>query len=221
MQSFLQYRSFGRLLRNQIEHNRLRAGALNVTQDGSSSDLPAPAEPQSTDPSLTDKDLEKDLENASPRSGTEWTSPNSSGLPARERSPVEVDDDDPQTLRTIDTHQTTGTQLGISLTGIDVRSRTTNEGKELGKVFVVGYEGSNDPMNPHNWPFRTRVLATGNVGIIALVVGTAASIDSAVIPQASAYFGVSDVTEALATGIVSQTISANNLIYRFYTNRAL
>lgn len=39
--------------------------------------------------------------------------------------------------------------------------------------------------------------------MIALVVGLAASIDSAVIPNAAAEFGVSEIVEALATGLVS------------------
>lgn len=52
-----------------------------------------------------------------------------------------------------------GTNLGNTLTGIDVRSRTTQEGAG-GKVFVVGYEGNHDSMNPHNWGRTVRVRAT-------------------------------------------------------------
>lgn len=70
-------------------------------------------------------------------------------------------------------------------------------------MFVVGYEGNSDPLKPHNWPFWKRVLLTANVGLIALVVGLAAAIDSAALRQASADFGGSDVAETLATGLVS------------------
>lgn len=52
-----------------------------------------------------------------------------------------------------------GTAFGTTLTGIDVRDRGTEEAGD-GRVFVVGYEGENDMMNPHNWSFSTRLAAT-------------------------------------------------------------
>ena len=60
---------------------------------------------------------------------------------------------------TVPTGKSVGTALGTTLTGIDVRDRRTKEGG-AGKVFVVGYEGENDMMNPHNWSFLTRITAT-------------------------------------------------------------
>lgn len=72
------------------------------------------------------------------------------------------------------------------------------------KIFLVGFEGPQDPFNPRNWPLARRILCTLNVGVIALVVGTAAAIDSAVIPQAAVDFEVSEVIEALATGLVGK-----------------
>ena len=63
-------------------------------------------------------------------------------------------------VSTVTTQRTTGTALGITLTGINVRDRTTREGGEKGRVFVVGYEGEHDDMNPHNWSFATRLRAT-------------------------------------------------------------
>ena len=48
------------------------------------------------------------------------------------------------------TRRSEGTVLGISLTDINVRDRTTNEGKRGDQVFAVGYEGDNDLLNPHN-----------------------------------------------------------------------
>ncbi|EHK45901.1 hypothetical protein TRIATDRAFT_182617, partial [Trichoderma atroviride IMI 206040] len=65
----------------------------------------------------------------------------------------------------------------------------------------VSFEGPNDPLNPRNWSLTKRVFCTFNVGMIALVVGMAASIDSAVIARAAKDFGVSQVAEALATGL--------------------
>ena len=40
-----------------------------------------------------------------------------------------------------------------------------------------------------------------NIAFIGWIVGFASSIDSAALPQASAEFGVSEVTESLATGL--------------------
>ena len=42
-----------------------------------------------------------------------------------------------------------GTVMGTALTRIDIREWSTNDG-DNGKVFVVGYDGENDMMNPHN-----------------------------------------------------------------------
>ncbi|KAL7948549.1 major facilitator superfamily domain-containing protein [Trichoderma barbatum] len=91
-----------------------------------------------------------------------------------------------------------GTNLAVALTGISKREHPNASDKN---VFVVGFEGPNDPLNPRNWPLSRRIFCTLNVGIIALVVGMAASIDSAVIYRAAREFGVSDVAEALATGL--------------------
>jgi hypothetical protein len=198
MQSFLQYRRFGRHLQRQLERDRARSEKRNEDQNGTQS----PPATNEIDPPLIEeeieKDLERDLETGNPR--LELTLSNSSDSTAVYSSASESEDEEtsPNSLHGINT---TGTQLGVSLTGIDVRSRTTIEGKELGKVFVVGYEGEKDPLNPHNWPLRPKIIVTANIAAIAMIVGFASSIDSAAIPQASKEFGVSDVTEALATGL--------------------
>ncbi|KAF2102140.1 MFS general substrate transporter, partial [Rhizodiscina lignyota] len=69
------------------------------------------------------------------------------------------------------------------------------------QVFVVGYQGPDDPMNPHNWGYGIRIFATIMVAAVAFVVSVAASIDSTAVHEAAAEFGVSQVTESLATGI--------------------
>ncbi|KAF8851606.1 MFS general substrate transporter [Acephala macrosclerotiorum] len=78
-----------------------------------------------------------------------------------------------------------------------------NNGKSTQRetVFVVGYESPNDPMNPHNWSYTTRIFATILIAWIGFIVGFASSIDSAALTQASRDFGVSEVTESLATGL--------------------
>ena len=72
-----------------------------------------------------------------------------------EKSPTQI-----SRASTAATQRTMGTALGTTLTGIHVRDRTTREGGEKGRVFVVGYEGEQDNMNPHNWSFATRLRAT-------------------------------------------------------------
>ncbi|KAL8648830.1 MAG: hypothetical protein Q9226_005826 [Calogaya cf. arnoldii] len=99
-----------------------------------------------------------------------------------------------------------GTNLGTALTGISVRDRSTKEGRNDpnvpgSKVFVVGYEGDRDSLNPHNWSYGTRIWATVNIAFIGGIVGVASSVDSAALVQASEDFGVSEVVESLATGL--------------------
>jgi hypothetical protein len=100
------------------------------------------------------------------------------------------------------TSRSIGTRLGTALTGIDARERRTNEGgPEAGKAFVVGFEGEDDPLKPHNWSLMARIGATMLIASIGFVVGVASSIDSPATRQAAQEFGVSEVVEVLATGI--------------------
>lgn len=124
-----------------------------------------------------------------------------------EEEEEEQDDDDyelglnaRQTLSRTTTQQSVATRLGQVLTGIEVRRRTTREGGE-GNVFVVGYEGADDPNDPHNWSFLTRIGCTINIAAIGCVVGFASAVDSSFLPQAAKEFGVSEVVESLATAL--------------------
>ncbi|KAH6659476.1 major facilitator superfamily domain-containing protein [Truncatella angustata] len=86
------------------------------------------------------------------------------------------------------------------MTGIHVRRRNTREGGQ-GNVFVVGYEGDDDPLDPHNWSFATRIRCTFTVAGIGCVVGIASAIDSSAISETAAEFGVSEVAASLGTGL--------------------
>ncbi|KAK5459377.1 hypothetical protein LTS15_003505 [Exophiala xenobiotica] len=68
-------------------------------------------------------------------------------------------------------------------------------------VLIVDWDGPDDPMNPRNWPMFRRVYATLIISSIAFMVGAAAPIDAAVLPQAAKDLGVSEVTETLAVGV--------------------
>ena len=122
------------------------------------------------------------------------------------------------TLTTIKTAQSFRTQIGHELIGIEVRqlgkeltkARTKKSGRappmnengdERETVFVVGYDCEEDNMNPRSWSYATRIGATILIAAIGFVVGFASSIDSAALVQASDEFGVSKVTESLATGL--------------------
>lgn len=115
----------------------------------------------------------------------------------------------PQTR--VSTLRTFGTHMGVVLTGVNVRDRTTKEGgggkgegdekKDDDQVFVVSWEGDDDDLNPHNWSSPRRWFVTVNVALIAAVVGIASSIDSSALMPASMEFHVSEVVESLATGL--------------------
>ena len=68
-------------------------------------------------------------------------------------------------------------------------------------VLVVEWDTDDDPMNPRNWSNVHRYKAVLVISAIAFIVGAAAPIDSAVLPQAAADLNVSEVTETLAVGI--------------------
>ncbi|EXJ88590.1 hypothetical protein A1O1_05520 [Capronia coronata CBS 617.96] len=69
------------------------------------------------------------------------------------------------------------------------------------QVLVVDWDGPDDPHNPRNWPFMRRFNTTIIITGISFMVGLAAPIDSAVLPQAAADFGVSEVVETMAVGL--------------------
>ena len=211
MQSFLQYRRFGKHIERQYERDKSKAEALG---NGNSSYTNSGSTTESTTPQIS-RDVEKLGEHTS-GSGNEAIhttdhatlsteksyEPLKSGPSGRTPTNNILDEENPQMSRaaTVPTKQSIGTALGTTLTGIAVRDRSTKEGGS-GKVFVVGYEGPDDILNPHNWSKWTRFAATVNIAAIGWIVGFASSVDSAALPQASAYFGVSDVTESLATGL--------------------
>lgn len=136
--------------------------------------------------------------------------PEDSRDPAREEEEEEQEEDDIDgdheltqnalSRSSTRTNKSVGTALGAALTGINIRKRSTREGGE-GNVFVVGYEGPDDPNNPKNWSNTTRIAATFLVASIGAVVGIASAIDSSALPQAAAEFGVSEVVESMATGL--------------------
>ena len=167
-------------MQEQYERDQGKAQALRVNNDS--------AESSSSSAASNDRDIEK----------------SASDTPTHTR---EVEEDVPteiEKLPPLRPEVTTGTALGTTLTGISVRDYTRSKAEDNAgdtKVFVVGYEGPDDVLNPHNWSRAIRIGATVNIAFIGWIVGFASSVDSAAVKQASAEFGVSEVTESLATGL--------------------
>lgn len=198
MQSYLQSRRIGLAVQAQIERDRERAALITRNsgawpQDGIQNQQDK-ARQGADAASLKEKDVtDTPAENQTP--DLERQSSSSSESSSR--------DEDLGTaahrVHTAATQYTARAALGHSLTGIHARDRATHEGKGS-KVFVVGWEGPNDPANPRNWSVRKRVCCTLQISIIAAAVGCASGIDATILPQAAVDLGVSEVSESLATG---------------------
>ena len=226
MQSFLQYRRFGKHVARQYERDKSKAEALgealpSASNENGAASVIAQASVQIFDHAELDtRDPEKgeqssrydegvaagdhagkqDPEKQLAEKDGRCFEPIQAAPSGREGPMAGEEAEHMSRATTIATKKSIGTALGTTLTGIDVRDRSTKEGGE-GKVFVVGYEGEKDIMNPHNWSFLTRIGATINIAGIGWIVGIASSVDSAALVQASADFGVSEVVESLATGL--------------------
>jgi hypothetical protein len=180
MEAYRQYRSLGTRLEAQLQRNRNRRHSTTTT-------------------TATDNDNTT----PSPHPNTDQTGINDTEASA---NTTDIEDNDSSSSPPLD-HSLSkiGTNLAAALTGI-VHKPHPSSSTDGSKVFIVGFEGPNDPLNPRNWSLTKRMLCTINVGIIALVVGMAASIDAAVMKRAAEDFGVSEVAEALATGLVSSSM---------------
>ncbi|CAO1605739.1 hypothetical protein XANCAGTX0491_009245 [Xanthoria calcicola] len=215
MQSFLQYRRFRRHVQAQYERDREKARAIGQEKNHDRSKSTSP-DSSTVAHAAGDSPIE---DRRDPEKGEQATSRGSEGceVPASAEHAFEshhsmqpVNTTDTRSDMTSTSHAATqgsmGTNLGTALTGINVRDRTTQEGRSDttvhgNKIFVVGYEGDRDPLNPHNWSYGTRIWATVNIAFIGWIVGFASSVDSAALVQASEDFGVSEVVESLATGL--------------------
>ncbi|KAI4216701.1 MAG: hypothetical protein LQ351_001190 [Letrouitia transgressa] len=203
MQSFLQYRRFGRHIKAQYERDCAKAEELKrQDEQGSQSVSPITSSPPSASP-IPSHTLNEastgDLEKGEPSGATSGNNTSNTDLTPQLLNNSNYNLNKLSQTRAASRQsmlRTIGTALAKTLTGVD-----TKPGERGQKIFVVGYEGEKDAMNPHNWGFAPRIGATINIAWIGWIVGFASSVDSAALKQASADFGVSDVTESLATGL--------------------
>ena len=162
MQSFLQYRRFGRHVGAQYERDKKKA-KVQQPSDGGDSRFVSPSTSTSTssNTAVDARDPEK-AEHYSGHNGTDEERPSATEpMSATEAFESAREGREPLShVSTVPSAQTMGTAIGQTLTGIEVRQRRTKEGGGPGNVFVVGYEGEMDLMNPHNWSKVTRIGAT-------------------------------------------------------------
>ena len=223
MQSILQYRRFERRLREQIDRHGVdktagcktkpdepNAGEPKNCEAGPPTDVENEKEIQQGSRGDTENDVERDLGKDADVASNDHAEEQLSGSTTRESTSSSESDRPRPTLSTATTRDTNegshlgnvGTRLGNAMTGVSVRPRTTNEGgHDKGKVFIVGYAGEKDPLNPQNWSKTRRMAITINVAFVGFIVGFASSVDSAVLEQARKEFHVGEVAESLATGI--------------------
>lgn len=83
---------------------------------------------------------------------------------------------------------------------------------DSGTIYLVTWTDEHDTLSPQNYTLASRLAATLNVTALAFVVGAASSIESGVLPQNAAAFGVSDVVASLATGIYLLGFAAGSLV---------
>ena len=218
MESFIQYRRFGTAIKAQLERDE---GKVKTSEGLGPHDrtekVPEDVSPSSSTSGQSNSDegkpdVEKTRSAPLPHNtnAKDFTEPVEE-TPREEEEDQESEDDEDdfelsQSRRTLSrtisksSTQSAGTKLGRTLTGIEIRKRTTNEGG-AGNVFVVGYESEDDPLNPHNWNYLTRVRCTVTIAGIGAVVGFASAVDSPSIKKAAQDLGVSEIVESLATGL--------------------
>lgn len=203
MQSILQYRRFGLAAQAQIQRDLEKANTITLRPQTEQPRAPSmQSEKERGDLAGKEEEEKADEEEKedtfTPGRSTDSVSISSSNSStSQEIEPVAFDR--VHTAATVRTQYTARAALGHSLTGIEARDRRTHEGKGE-QVFVVGWEGDSDPLNPRNWSTLKRVGVTLQIAAVAFAVCAASSIDAAVLPQGAAEFGVSEVAETLATG---------------------
>lgn len=191
MQSILQYRRIGLAVKKQLQRDEEKRAATftsNLGEKPVQQPLPAPQSEAAV--SISDPPVDK------PPS-------ESIGSDSSSEDGIEAQEERDHVTRTR-THLSERIALGRALTGILARNRTVPDGGDP-RVFVVGWEGKNDPMNPKTRSTTARVGATIIISAIAFVVTAASAIDTAILPQAAAEFGVSQVVESIATGMFTDS----------------
>lgn len=192
MQSYLQYRRLGNAVRKQLadfplQQQQTRANDKETGNVIANADenANANANEKHTDSTPSDSETSTAAENASVNSDQ-----------------IEEDIDIPSNdaLGKSHTRNSEKTAIAYHLPGIEVRSHVDDSSDRPSRVFVVGWDGINDPQHPRNYSVGRRLTATLIVSALGFIVGAASSINSGVLPQNNAAFGISDVVGSLVDG---------------------
>lgn len=159
MQSYLQYRRLGNVVRAQLENASPAKEAPTLT-DSETDPAAKPDEISQHEPALRQSPLAR---------RTSWGS--------------------------------SRTALAYSIAGIDVKKQAGSDDQPA-HLFIVGWDGPNDPQNPLNYSFASRFTATVLVSALGWIVGAASSINSGVLTQNTEAFHVSEVVGSLVTGSI-------------------
>ncbi|KAJ5118693.1 hypothetical protein N7448_010400 [Penicillium atrosanguineum] len=103
------------------------------------------------------------------------------------------------------------TALAFSIAGIDVKKQSESADQPA-HLFIVGWDGPNDPQNPLNYSFASKLTATLLVSALGWIVGAASSINSGVLTQNTEAFHVSEVVGSLVTGLYLLGFAAGSLV---------
>ncbi|KAJ5114974.1 hypothetical protein NUU61_000733 [Penicillium alfredii] len=122
-----------------------------------------------------------------------------------------VPESNPSPLAQSKTQHSEKTALGYSLAGIDVQ-RQIEPGDSTSHLFIVGWEDETDPLNPQNFSFARRLVATLLVSALGFIVGAASSIPSGVMSQNIEAFGVSEVVGSLVIGLYLLGFATGSLV---------
>ncbi|KAJ5572998.1 hypothetical protein N7450_009982 [Penicillium hetheringtonii] len=182
MQSYLQYRRLGNTVRAQLQTIPNRQ---NFSK-GNTTLIPT------RDQSSTTSNSESPTENIN-------------------QDPSDTTDNGNLQEKPFNTEDSSQVTLAQSLAGVDIQKRL-NSTNQPAHLFIVGWQDENDPQNPRNYPFSSRLIATLLVSALAWIVGAASSINSGVLPQTTETFHVSDVVGSLDTGLYLLGFAAGSLV---------
>lgn len=202
MQSLLQYRRAGAAAQAQIDRDVGKAREhmpSDTTRDVEASKPPVRRHPRKRDENGLRRGLSRVIEE-------QYVDEDGQEEPVPIQPSI--------TAETIRQCMSGGVALGQVLTGIQVKPHKDDKGEDS-KVFVVKWEGPDDPLDPHNWSVGRRIGVTLQISVIALFVGAASGIDATVLPQASKSLGVSEVAESLATGMSNSPFCPYHLLTTF------
>lgn len=158
MQSLRQSRHLLSAVKAQVERDQERARLRTLDAEDSEPAATTTAAPNDDDDSADPEKAAQDEDSRNHRRPSAESAPrpslSSESSDGSSSSALDGVSNAAQRVTTACTQYTARAALGHSLTGVHARDRLTHEGKG-DKVFVVGWEGPDDPLNPRNWTVST------------------------------------------------------------------